>query len=87
MLLPQPRHTRNYNYSHAETLTGFLTAAELPSLNLYATRYGLTLGPPAALSGLSFTTMGRPKKSTAACAALKARKRFGEMQCQQIMPF
>ena len=53
-------------YRNADTLTGLRTAAEFPSLNLYATRYGLTFGPLfAPFAGCSLGTIGRPKKSTA----------------------
>ena len=40
--------------------------AEFPSLNLYDTRYGFALGTAfAPWLGVSFGTIGRPKKSTA----------------------
>ena len=52
------------SYKNADTLTGFLTAAEFPSLNLYATRYGFAFGPLFAPPP-SLGTMGLPKKSTA----------------------
>lgn len=59
----------------AETLIGLRTAAELPSLNRYATRYfvrGLSTaillpGAPFAVPE-AFGTIGRPKKSTATCS-------------------
>ncbi len=53
-------------HKNADTLTGFRTAAEFPSLCLYATRYGLTWGPLfAPFPDWSLGTIGRPKKSTA----------------------
>lgn len=61
-------------YMNAETLTGFRTAAEFPSLNLYATRYGCTFGPLFALSVFSLGTIGLPKKSIATWFTLKGQK-------------
>ena len=55
-------------YRNADTLTGLRTAAEFPSLNLYATRYGTIFGPLFTLPPLSvfsLGTIGLPKKSTA----------------------
>lgn len=53
-------------YKKAASLTGFLTAAELPSLKRYETLCFLTGAFLLAGFALSFLgRMGRPKKSTA----------------------
>ena len=69
------RVSKNMFYRKAETLIGLRTAAELPSLNRYATRYFVAgfsaafLLPGAPFSvPEAFGTIGRPKKSTATCS-------------------
>lgn len=74
------------HYKNDETFTGFLTAAEFPSLNLYATLNASTAAfellppgpfalddgflPPPALFVDGSTLIGRPKKSTAGLSAI-----------------